>query len=420
MFPTTKCVDCDHFTTNHRCLQEVAEDNNGMLHDGVFVCGKAICSICSSSYGNEGVTRCGEHSGGARKLPSQLPSEPSNRKSLKVGPKMEKELGKKPATTEKKERRPEFCSTEILLLCKAWISASEDAVVGVNQKLKTFWSKVEDAYNVFKQQHDSYMEKEQQKDNLRMQQLHRVLGADTIMLLGENNAAGAAVVKLPNRTANSLQQKWDKHVKRVIPKFIGVTSRYPKKSGEDDDEYYARIHLIYLKENPSEKSFDVYRPSYEYLRTKPKFSMACSTLPEKRKEVISLDDDDDKENNDRIRPLGRNKTKRKMEDDKVLAAVTEKLQQASSGTAQMAFEMQQCFKEVSTSIQQICHRWEVQQCIQHCSADIQQAYYNTVVKNYLSELGSKNNNPSTPSIASSTIVANEGDGISDVTDYPVE
>jgi hypothetical protein len=148
--------------------------------------------------------------------------------------------------------------------------------------------------------------------------------------------------------------------------------------------------------------------------------MACSTLPEKRKEVISLDDDDDKENNDRIRPLGRNKTKRKMEDDKVLAAVTEKLQQASSGTAQMAFEMQQCFKEVSTSIQQICHRWEVQQCIQHCSADIQQAYYNTVVKNYLSELGSKNNNPSTPSIASSTIVANEGDGISDVTDYPVE
>jgi hypothetical protein len=195
---------------------------------------------------------------------------------------MEKEQGKKPATREKKERGPEFCSTEILLLCKAWISASEDAVVGVNQKLKTFWSKIEDAYNVFKQQHDSYMEKEQQNDNLRMQQLHRVLGADTSMLLRENNPAGNAVV---------MQQKWDKHVKRVIPKFIDVTSRYPKKSGEDNDEYYARIHLIYLKENPSEKSFDVYWPSYEYLCTKPKFSMACSTLPGKRKEVISLDDD---------------------------------------------------------------------------------------------------------------------------------
>jgi hypothetical protein len=43
-----------------------------------------------------------------------------------------------------------------------------------------------------------------------------------------------------------------------------------------------------------------------------------------------------------------------------------------------------------------------------------------VVKNYLNELGSKNDNPSTPSIASSTVVANEGNGISDVTDYPVE
>jgi hypothetical protein len=77
------------------------------------------------------------------------------------------------------------------------------------------------------------MEKEQQKDNLQMQQLHRVLGADTNMLFGENNPADNAVVKLPNRTANSLQQKWDKHVKRVIPKFIGITSRYPKKSGEE-------------------------------------------------------------------------------------------------------------------------------------------------------------------------------------------
>jgi hypothetical protein len=32
-----------------------------------------------------------------------------------------------------------------------------------------------------------------------------------------------------------------------------------------------------------------------------------------------------------------------MEDDKVLAAVTEKLQQASSGTAQMALEMHRTY-----------------------------------------------------------------------------
>jgi hypothetical protein len=64
------------------------------------------------------------------------------------------------------------------------------------------------------------------------------------------------------------------------------------KSGEDNDEYYPCIHLLYLKENPFEKSFNIYHPSFEYLCTKPKFSMACSTLSEKRKEVISLDDHD--------------------------------------------------------------------------------------------------------------------------------
>jgi hypothetical protein len=71
MFPTTKCEDCDKFTTNHHCLKVVVEEDSCLFHDGVFVCGKAVCLICSSSYGNEGVTRCGEHSDGARKLPSE-------------------------------------------------------------------------------------------------------------------------------------------------------------------------------------------------------------------------------------------------------------------------------------------------------------------------------------------------------------
>jgi hypothetical protein len=45
-----------------------------------------------------------------------------------------------------------------------------------------------------------------------------------------------------------------------------------------------------------------------------------------------------------------------MEDEKFLAAVTEKLQQAYSGTAQMTFRVQQCFKEITCSIQQIFQR----------------------------------------------------------------
>ncbi len=40
------------------------------------------------------------------------------------------------------------------LLSKAWISASENSIVGVHKKMKTFWDSVLQYSNVFKRQHD--------------------------------------------------------------------------------------------------------------------------------------------------------------------------------------------------------------------------------------------------------------------------
>jgi hypothetical protein len=63
-----------------------------------------------------------------------------------------------------------------------------------------------------------------------------------------------------------------------------------------------------LKENPSEKSFDIYHPSWEYLQDKPKFSVCCSQ-PTRKIEVITLDDEENNndiaEENEKIRPMGR-------------------------------------------------------------------------------------------------------------------
>ncbi len=36
--------------------------NHGYLYDGCQVCGIAVCSICASSFGNEGIFTCAEHS----------------------------------------------------------------------------------------------------------------------------------------------------------------------------------------------------------------------------------------------------------------------------------------------------------------------------------------------------------------------
>ena len=40
----------------------------------------------------------------------------------------------------------------------------------------------------------------------------------------------------------------------------------------DSERYYNRIHLIFLEKNPDVKSFDIYRPSWEFLKSSAKFS----------------------------------------------------------------------------------------------------------------------------------------------------
>jgi hypothetical protein len=40
----------------------------------------------------------------------------------------------------------------------------------------------------------------------------------------------------------------------------------------DAEQYYNRIHLIFLEQNQEVKSFDLYRPSWEFLKESPKFA----------------------------------------------------------------------------------------------------------------------------------------------------
>jgi hypothetical protein len=76
VFPSIICEECDRYPTQHRCLFEV--DGHGYLFDGRQVCGTAVCSICSSSFGNEGIFTCAEHSSTKE---NERPAEVNNKEN---------------------------------------------------------------------------------------------------------------------------------------------------------------------------------------------------------------------------------------------------------------------------------------------------------------------------------------------------
>jgi hypothetical protein len=90
-----------------------------------------------------------------------------------------------------------------LLLSKAWISASENILFGVNQKISTFGESVLQAYNTFKVQHEDYIQRQREKEKFTMRNLHRSVGG--------NDYEDEDVYQLPAQNLNSLQQKWSKN-----------------------------------------------------------------------------------------------------------------------------------------------------------------------------------------------------------------
>ncbi len=165
--------------------------------------------------------------------------------------------------------------------------------------------------------------------------------------------------------------------------------RFPKLSGEDREEYYNRIHLIFLKENPTEKSFDIYRPSWEYLVDKHKFAVACEapSSTSRKRDVISIDDNEgsDIDAGIKIRPLGRNATKRKLEAQKIMESVTNKIE-ASQGATATSTILAGALQEIAKCVGSAMSSWQMQFAVRNASVDLQRQLCDAIVKRQLEEL----------------------------------
>jgi hypothetical protein len=222
-FSVVLCGSCKKMKTHHRCLAPVAKGGMRYGMDDNRVCAMPICGPCNDELGNENIFRCYFHSESKENL-TQLPSQ----------------NGKVP---QKQNRAVEYSSKELLILSQAYIKTSENSIDGASQKKNKFWDDVADTYRQLKKHHEEYDQRQSTRKKFNDCSLRR---SSSSHLSDSDTDDGAMVpaTSLPPRSSSSLQQKWSKFIQPYVTKFIGLTNRYPKLSGEGNVN--ATLYYSYL------------------------------------------------------------------------------------------------------------------------------------------------------------------------------
>jgi len=159
-----------------------------------------------------------------------------------------------------------FSTDEDIWLARAWVKASQDSIVGTQQKSEAFWGRIFDYWKVIHAQEAPGM---------------------------EINAS---------RSATSLNSRWRKQISTDCKKMDAVKKRNPVASGENDEKYMARCLVLYREEFGQAFRF---AGCMEYLKDVPIFSLGSHTGLKKKKktnrELIpqELWSDDDEEGDGR-------------------------------------------------------------------------------------------------------------------------
>jgi hypothetical protein len=163
------------------------------------------------------------------------------------------------ATKATKSRGPNFSSVEDVLICQAYIAASEDPIVGNKSGSADFSDKLAETYRVLVAAHverESLLWKNKQRR--------------------ESNASSSDVKEFQAPAFSFIERTgvglWRRY--RVIGhdciKFFGIEETHQAKSGENQQILHDRHMEIWKMRTKGNKSFRFW-PCAEYLRNKQKF-----------------------------------------------------------------------------------------------------------------------------------------------------
>ena len=198
------------------------------------------------------------------------------------------------------KRGKSYTKVEDLLNCRAFIMASEDAVVGTSQKGREFKSTHHKEYvRLLDQQ-----EKEDQTVFDRSSESYR-------------SSMGGSPPVYHRRTPDSVYTRFKDVIASRTMKFIGIEQTTDKPSGTTDDEYFDLCNATYQRRYPSLGNFADFRQCKEYLADSPKFFSY--------KKMV-----EDEAAARKARPKGRDKTKRKEADEQLAKKVLENEKSATA------------------------------------------------------------------------------------------
>ena len=183
-----------------------------------------------------------------------------------------------------------FTKKEDLLICKAFISTSEDPILGTSQKGKQFQDAMSATYHKLTK---IQFEEESQHYNKLPEKL---------------KAFYPVPVPYQERSTKSLFTRFKK-ISTIVMKFMGIESVTLMESGQNSEDYYKACKTIFEQRYPSLGKFLDYRSCKEYLEVKPKWS-AYSKL---------MTDNNNKRTNSTPASTGRsigNKKAKKVADEK--------------------------------------------------------------------------------------------------------
>jgi hypothetical protein len=152
------------------------------------------------------------------------------------------------SSTTAGKRGPVYTAIEELMVCKAFIATSEDAIVGTSQKGKHFKNKM---FNIY----DLFLTEQEKRDNSRL------------------SSRSVAVVShvYDRRSPDAIYDRW-KLVSHKCSKLHGCENTTVMESGWDATKFDAAVDYHLEQKWPKLGATADIRLCYDYLKGKPKWN----------------------------------------------------------------------------------------------------------------------------------------------------